>query len=184
METRSEVWQFRGLDVGQLSNCCQTGLHVPGSLSHCAAVRGAATHPHWPCPVHLPLQSRLCPSWVQSTAFWQQRLLSLAYTLLSPRVQEHLLISWRPDSAGLVCLNTLKFRAQKAHKSAEFHSKMLTEGLQVHFHAIASQPSGGYVYEPLAGLLSSAQGFHCSRECSNLEFKDSSGTWDLWPAFR
>lgn len=129
------------------------------ALSHCAAARGAATHPHWPCPVHFPLQGRLCPSRVQSAAFWEQRLLSPAYALLSPRVQEHLLISWRPDSAGLGCLNTLKFRAEKADKSAEFHSKMLTEELQVHFHAIASQPSGGYVYEPLAGLLELSPGF-------------------------
>lgn len=87
------------------------------------------TLPKLPCALPALSKIRSGPSWVQSTVFQEMRLLSLAYTLLSPRVQQHLLISSMPDSAGLVCLNTLKFQTQKAQKSAEFQSKMLTEEL-------------------------------------------------------
>lgn len=53
---------------------------------------------------------------------------------------------------------------QEALKSAEFHSKMLTEELQVHFYSTTSQQSGEYVHESLAGLPEPNPGFPCSGE--------------------
>lgn len=168
METRWEVSSFRGLDIGQLSNCCQAGSSCPSQpFPTVMQLRGCRLIFTGTAP------AALCITCAQQNGGWtklelehptlgSEASLSCLHTAVT-WVQEHLLISSRPDSAGLLCLNTLKFWMQKAQKSAEFHSKLLTEELQVPFYSTTSSKVVHMHMSFLQASQSLAQAFHCSR---------------------